>query len=219
MDNQNISQSTPNIPVSPPVVAEQPQSGGNALMSRKTIFIILGIVVLAEIIWAGWSLLQSNQSTATPSSTVTKEPSATASLTADKNDLKVGETVTVILNISSESKSDGIDLIVNFDPKLLAVDATPSALPVQVGTMFKDYPQNRIDTPGKVVVSGITDLSGGVLSNGILGTINFKALAPGQTKISLDYKLGSTADSNVIETGSGKDILNEVNNIELKITP
>lgn len=216
MDDQNTAQ---NMPPTPPPIGT-PQSGGS-FMNRKTIFIILGVVILVEVIWAGWSLLQLNQAaTVTPGPTTSSAAqTATASLLADKTTLKVGESTLVTLNISSSAKSDGVDLIVSFDPTLLLVDATSSAMPVKTGTIFTDYPQNKIDTPGKVVVSGITDLSGGVLANGVFGTITFKALRAGSAKVSLEYKAGSTSDSNVIETGSGKDILNQVSDVSLRITP
>lgn len=184
-------------------------------LNKRNLFIVLGVVIAAEIIWAGWSFFKPISSVPQvaeqQAATVQPKPT-TVTLTSDKTTLKVGESVTVAINLSSDKKTDGADLIITYDPKLLSVK------PVIVGTIYSDYPQNVVDDSlGRITVSGITGQRGGVLANGLFGSVEFSAKAPGVAKISLDFTSGATGDSNVTQSGTGKDILEKVNSLELKI--
>lgn len=167
-----------------------------------------------EVIWAGWFLVKSDQSQMPAGGVSTQvliEPTAII-LSSSKLKYKVGEQISISINISSAKRVDGVDLIISFDPKVL------SAQPTIFGTIFSDYPQNRIDqTLGKVSISGITTQTGGVIPKGEFGKVFFVAKAVGTTKIAFDFTPGKTADTNVSETGTGKDILEKVNELEIKI--
>ena len=76
-----------------------------------------------------------------------------------------------------------------------------------------------MDPTGKITVAGITQAQGGVLANGLFGTVVFQAKAAGQAKISLDYTPGSTIDSNVTESETVEDVLDKVENLEINILP
>lgn len=194
-------------------------------LNRRNIFIALGVVIVLEIIWAGWTLLGWGQSIK-PQPPVRRPPDATTqakptkvSLEADRDNLKVDEKVTISIKLSSSKKTDGTDLIILYDPKLLSVEAAASP-PVTVGTIYSDYPKNEVDNKeGRITVSGITGVSGGVLPDGLFGSFIFKALVPGTAKVSLDFKKGNTGDSNVVESGTGQDVLESVTNLELNILP
>lgn len=177
-------------------------------LTRRNIFMALGLIIAVEIIWAGLSLLKSV-------SPVNEAPEALVpaiSLQSPKTTIKVGEKVTVDINLSSISRVDGADILINYDPKLL------SAEPVAAGVIFRDFPVNRVDEAGgRITVSGITDASGGVLADGLFGSLEFTAKASGTTRISLEFTPGSTADSNLTESGTGKDILEKVENLEVSI--
>lgn len=189
----------------------------------KLIFIILGVVIGAELIWAGWSLVKSSPAPSTPP-TVSLEASSSAqiSLVASSHTVKVGEKISVNVNIYSPKKVDGVDLIINFDPNRFVLETgdNPKNAPLAPSNTFSDYPINSVDlTTGKITVSGIASQSGGILQNGLFGTIILRAKAVGKTAVSLDFSPGSTKDTNVIESGSGLDLLDKVNNLELTITP
>lgn len=185
------------------------------LLTRRNIFIVLGVIIAVELIWAGWFLVNSAQSKPTPTPSVITKPVApptAVTLTSLKTEYKKGEKITVAINISSSKKVDGVDLIITYDPKVL------SAQPATLGIIFSDYPQNTADaTLGKVSVSGITTRPGGVIPEGNFGTISFVAKTAGVTKIAFDFTPGQTVDTNVIESGTGKDILEKVNQLELNI--
>lgn len=185
------------------------------LLTRKNIFIVLGVIVGLEVIWAGWFFIQSSQNTSKPnvSTQVAIQPTS-ITLTSEGTQYRVGGEISVSVNISSSEKVDGVDLIISFDPKVL------TAKEASLGSIFSDYPQNRVDNiSGRVAISGITSQAGGVIPQGEFGKLNFTAKAAGTTKISFEFSPGQTVDTNVIESGTGKDILEKVNELELNILP
>src|SRR3989344_5273623 len=198
MDNQTAQTN--------PIEVPNPSSNMfKKLLTRKTIFIILGFVVLGELIWAVSAIFNTPSVTpATPVkvSVATKEKVVKASLTTEKAVVKVWEKLTVNLELSSQGMADGVDMIIHFDPKLVSVDLDADKLPVKPMLLFREYPQNSLDpaNPGRIIISGITDQTGGTLAEGILGTMNFTAKAVGKATFRLEFIPGSTTDSNIIES-------------------
>lgn len=195
------------------------------------IVIILVTIILAELVWAGSVLLRSNTSPRGADNLSTtnslgdlsqqtqKRAGGTITLSTSKDNLKVGESVKVEVNIDSAVPSDGTDIILNYDPNLLMVEASGSAKkPVQAGSVYHDYPINEVnEREGKLVVSGISNGASGIVAKGLFGTVEFRAKAAGNARISLDFTPGSTIDSNIIESKTSKDILTGVNNLTLTI--
>lgn len=110
---------------------------------------------------------------------------------------------------------DGVDLLLRYDPTILEATATG----IVNGDIFPEYPMGEIGPAnGTIKVSGISGVSQREFNGlGIFATINFKAKRAGKTAVSVDFKPGSTTDSNMIETGSARDILEEVVNLDLTI--
>lgn len=185
------------------------------LLTRKNIFIVLGVIIALEVIWAGWFLIQSGQKPTKDVVTTQEAVQPTSlTLTSDTSEYRVGDEISVSISISSSKKVDGADLIIKYDPKVL------TAQPATLGTIFSDYPQNTSDaTLGKVSISGITSQPGGVKPNGEFGKLNFVAKAAGTTKITFDFTPGQTGDTNVSETATSQDILEAVNELEINILP
>lgn len=193
-------------------------------LTRRNIFIALGVIVAIEVIWALWTLFGTSAAIPTLPSPVpsaeTQVSKTTISLQSDKTSYKTGEKITVSIILSSEKLSDGADLIINFDPDKLSVENAPGGDPVVFGAIYSEYPSNVLNAKeGRISVSGISTQSGGVLANGLFGAITFRAKSEGLANISLEFSPGSTADSNVTESGTGKDVLEEVENLELTILP
>lgn len=188
------------------------QNSKTSIVNRKVLLTVFGIIILAEIIWAGWTFYGTRNQPPKNIPVVVKEKPTQIELRADQNTVKVGDQVTVSINIFSTKETDGTDLIISFDPKLL------SASPASLTSMYNDYPVNKIDPVlGKITISGISTGASGIVPNGLFGTITFKALSRGQAAISLDFAPGATVDTNVIEKGTGKDILQNVKNINVTI--
>lgn len=187
-------------------------------LTRKVLFIVLGVVVLAEVIWVGSMLIKPTPTIpprAPQLAEIEPEKETVISLTTTASNLKVGENIDVAIDLSSSKKSNASDLIINFDPKKLTVQ-NPSS-PVVKGSIYGSYPINKIDIKlGKITVSGISE-GVAVMADGLFGVVSFKAKAAGLTTISVEFIPGSTTDTNVIESETGEDILEKVQNLELNI--
>lgn len=195
------------------------------LKNIKTIHVVIfvGLVILVQAIWAYQTIItlssESEQPRAITKSTQNKISNVISLVTA-KNEFKVGEKIPVTVNIESNKKTAGLDLILKYDPNLLSIITTIAKTPVVVGTIYEDYPVNKVDEKsGLIIVSGITNEATGVSPKGVFGTIVFQAKAAGNAKIFLEFTKGSTNDTNLIENQTANDILEEVRNLDLRITP
>lgn len=192
------------------------QNSLGKIFNRKVLLIVFGVVILAEIIWAGYTFWKKPQPVTQGAPEVQKPTQI--ELQTDSQQVKVGQSFTVYVNISSSKHTDGVDLIISYNPRLMLVEKLQSGVPVDLGTIYNEYPLNLIDeTMGKITVSGIATASDGVIPNGLFGSISFQALSTGQAAITLDFAPGSTVDTNVIEKGTGKDILENVKNLNVTI--
>lgn len=192
------------------------------LLTQRNIFIVFGVAVALEIIWASWTFLKpaAVSNIGEQQNTPVSQPTV-VTLSAAKTSLTAGEKVTVEINVSSNKKTDGTDLIITYDPQLLSVETVGTGKnPITAGTIYPDYPLNSLDSAlGRITISGITGSPGGVLADGLFGVIVFQAQSAGLANINLDFSPGATVDSNVIESGTGKDLLDQVNNLQINILP
>lgn len=182
----------------------------------KIIFLVLGIAILIEAIYAIKVLTAPLP--APPSSKATTTPQLTGgsmSLSANQNDLKVGDTVSVaVLFNTGGHMLDGADLIVSFDPKILEV----STGGLIKGKSFDEYPLLSADkNKGLISISGVSTIKKGFEGTGVLANIVFKAKAKGQTNLTINFEKNSTSDSNLVEAGTAKDILEKVFNLGLNV--
>lgn len=200
MDNQPTAQ-----------IFEQPKSQGFRFpWGPKLIFVILGVVLLIEIIFAIKTL---TKPLPPPPPKLQPLTGAKLVLVSPKTSYNVGDTVPVTVRLATGGRSTtGTDLILKFDPKVL--EATQGA--IRRGSIYEEYSVTQLDSKGTVTVSGISSQKGynGI---GLFGSVIFKAKAKGQTKISIDFQKDSTTDSNVVEAGTAKDILDQVFNLDLTI--
>lgn len=187
----------------------------------KIVFYILGLVVLLELI-IGLKVLSSSK-TAPTQSYQTPLPSASSPLSridvlSSKKQYRVGEEIIVSINVDTAGKkTDGTDLVLNFDPKIL--EASSGA--IKKGSIYGEYPVAEVDSKyGVIKVSGVSKIGqDGFSGKGDLAILNFKAKAAGKTSLKIDFTAGRTTDSNIVETKTATDILGLVNNLDLTITP
>lgn len=193
------------------------------LLTRRNIFIVLAVVILGELIWAGSVLLKSNTPAPSPAAVVTttipvEEPTV-ISLTSKVSQVKPGDKINVSINITSPKNTQGADIIIYFDSKVLSLEtAGKKKEPVVLTGMYNEFPINELED-GRITVSGISTSSQGVVTNGLFGTIVFVAKAAGQTKVGVEFSKGSTTDSNVTQVAGGKDALSAVSDLNLTILP
>lgn len=225
MDSQINSQGTPTLNQTPPLAFPQ--------TSKKKLFpiiIAVGILILVgEVIWAYMNFQQNQpastqsqvtENVSTASSLPDKPKNGSISLTAPKNSIKVGEKLTVTINASSSGRlTDGTDVIITYDPKLLFVETIgEDKKPIVVNNIYNEFPNNSLDaTNGIITASGIASEQNGVGINGVFGSMIFTGKAPGKATITIQFDPNLTSESNIIETKSGVDILNQVQNLEVEI--
>lgn len=187
----------------------------------KVIFAVLGIVVLFEAVYAIRSITTSPISPAFPPALPVRKINtqltpAKISLSASKTSFKVNEVVPVSVMVDTGGRTiDGVDLIVKFDPKIL--DATAGGL--IKGKILDEYPLKSVDTGKSLIyISGVSNSKNGFGGTGQFALINFKAKSAGRTSLTIGFiKNGETTDSNLVETDASKDVLDQVNNLELEV--
>ncbi len=119
-----------------------------------------------------------------------------------------------IVVTTGNNMSEGSDITLLFNPKIL--QASGSAF--RKGSMYKDYMPAIIDNnKGVIQVSGLASLNKVVGEAGVFGTINFKAIKAGNTTVKIEFRKGSTRETNVVQAKTGKDILRKTSNLSLHI--
>jgi hypothetical protein len=129
----------------------------------------------------------------------------------------VGETIPVLVNlITGNHSSNGVDIVLKYDPKLLTVDEKTG---FSAGKIFVEYPGLKINnSEGTIEVSGISSPNSGDFKGvGEFAVITFTAKSVGTAKLSLDFAKGSTIDTNIIDNQTGEDVLSSVGNLDLTI--
>lgn len=187
--------------------------------SARTIFIILGLIVLFEIL-VGLKVLSTSSSTnLNPISSPTPAaPLSRIDVLSAKKEYKVGEVISISIVIDTAGKkTDGTDLILQFDPKVL--EATAGA--IKRGIVYGEYPVAEVDFKNGIIkISGVSKIGqDGFSGKGNLADLNLIARGAGKTILKVDYTAGRTTDSNVVEAKSAKDTLGQVNNLDLTIIP
>lgn len=183
----------------------------------KIIFGLLGLVVVIELVLGARALLSPSKPR------IDRVNALIASMTDPKLVLSsnletvgVGQNIDVAVRVVTGGKStDSTDLVLKFDPNFL--EASSSS--IKLGQIYSEFPVADVDPKSSLVaISGIT-LPGrqGFSGIGTLATITFKAKQAGKTSLTIDYQKDATADSNVVESGTAKDILGEVVNLEITI--
>ncbi len=185
------------------------------ILGPKIIFAILGIVILIEVIYAVKVLSSPTSSADSPNRINVQSSQGKISLTTPKTTYKVNENIPVSVVVDTGGRLlDGVDLIAHFDPKILT--ATPGA--IIRGQIFDEYPLVSVDVKnGLFLVSGINIMENSYRGTASFAVLNLKAKAPGKTQLTVDFQKGLTSDSNLVEAGTSKDVLEIVNNLELNI--
>lgn len=182
----------------------------------RIIFAILGIIMLAEVVYAVKTLTIPVSPPPVPvAKTVAQSSAGRISLNATKTSVKVDETIPVSVMIDTGGHTiSGVDLIVRFDPKVLEV--VPGGL--IKGKILDEYPLLTSDADlGLVSVAGTSSLDRGFSGTGQFASLNFRAKAPGRTSLTVDFKVSATTDSNLVDSTTSKDILGSVSSLEVEI--
>lgn len=217
----NLSEPRPSLPNIPPPFPSDTQSRSGLI--KKIIVPLAVVIILAEAVWAYFTLWKNNhplplaeQTRSLPSQA---QKTTTLALTTTDTNLKAGDKFRASINIDSAGQTDGVDVIIKYDPKMLTVIPNSLNSPVTTNPVYNNYPLNKVDEKsGTIFLSGISTI-GAVMPRGILGTIDFQAKAAGRLTLSFDFQKGNTNDTNVTETTTAKDILDSVINLTIEVKP
>lgn len=195
---------------------ENPKKAKTFFSLPKLIFLVLGMILLIEVIYAVRTL---NAPVAAPApqpsqKAIVAQTGGKISLSTPKTNLRISEAVPVSVIVNTGGHEvDGVDLIVHYDPKVL--EATPAGL--IKGKIFNEYPLLAVDSnKGLISISGVST-KGNFKGAGVFASLNFRAKALGKASLIIDFKKGSTTASNLVEMSSSKNILEEVNFLELNV--
>lgn len=186
----------------------------------KIVIALLVIGVAVELIFGGKALFSPSGlgSLNILAPRVNGLTDASLSLVPDQISYKSGDEVEIEVKLFTGGyTTDSTDLVLKYDPQLLAPAEDGFALE---GDLYSEYPAMQVDKEkGLIGISGIT-LPGSNSFNGAgtFATMYFTALNDGQTKVSIDFESGATNESNVVLTGSSKDILGVVSGADILIS-
>lgn len=187
------------------------------LFSRpKIVFIILGIIILVEAVYAIRVLTVPTPPPPSSSKAAVESLSeAKISLTTPKLSYGVGEVIPVAVTVNTGGRSiDGVDLIVRFDPK--AVEVVPGSL--IAGKIFSEYPLLSSDAKtGLISISGVSSINSSFTGQGEFALLSLRAKLSGRTSLVIDFQKDMTTASNLVEASTSKNILDTVGNLELTI--
>ena len=168
--------------------------------------LVLSLAVGVLTVTKGGSIPSSSQNVMTKAAEVT----ATLTLSPSSGEYEVspGSSFPVGVIVDSAGKSvDGIDTIINWDPKMARVEDGR----VVASNLFEQYMVNSVDNvKGQIKLGALTFTAKPV--NGVVGTFRVTPLTEGSANFSFQFTPGATTDSNVAEHGTAKDILGRVEN-------
>jgi hypothetical protein len=180
---------------------------------------LLIMVILAELIW-GFRLLNSPTSFSPTSQASQIVESVQPQLVAftPKKQYELGENVPITIKVvTAGNPADGVDVILRYNPEKLEASNQNSFF--TLGKIFPEYPVTEVDTKrGIIQISATSPLnSPGFAGVGNLVTLNFKAKALGDTKVTFDFEKNSTAETNLVFANTNRDMLETIHDATFTI--
>jgi hypothetical protein len=192
------------------------------LFTNKKLLFVVGLVLALELAWAGYTLTRpvppANFKASAPAEAEVLTPTSASLSLAGLTSVTVGQLFDVDVVITVPIETDATDVIITYDPTKLEVVTTGDQA-AKIGTLYSNYPVNSADsTEGRIVLAGATDPGAKAFTGqGVFATLTFKAKARGETTLAFEYSKGSTIDSNIVDSKLGRDILDKVTNLTVKI--
>ncbi len=134
-----------------------------------------------------------------------------ASLKLMPNQAVVGseetDVTTTITLEANNRKIAGVDIVIIYDPIVVAIDDITSANTMETVALKKIDSEN-----GRIYLSLVAQAGGYIAGSHALADIAWHPLADGDTSLVFDYTPGLTEDTNVAEFETGNDVLTSVVN-------
>ena len=141
---------------------------------------------------------------------------ATLSVSPQNGQYNIGEIFNINIILDTQGANTyGVGIrYLNYDPSLLEVqDVNPSpGIQILPGSLYSRTQVNSVNsTQGKIEFVQLTSDGEVYNGQGVLATVTFKVISPGEASVYFDFSPSSTVDSNVAD-GEGNDILTNVIN-------
>lgn len=199
-------------------------------MTAKKV-IIVGLIVLMLESLGGYIYLTYRQDKAdgvkvSQSIESVPQPSASPelkkaflSMQSEKTEFKNSELFKVNLLLNSfSSPVSAVDIVVKYDPAFVALQSSPSAKPFSPSLLFQKTVFNELSSKqGLATMSAVADTGKDFIGSSILTSLNFKAIKPGSTEITIVFTPGETRDTNVVS--KTEDILETATGLSVTILP
>lgn len=182
----------------------------------KVVYGTISVIILFQLIWGIRTIIDSRY-TANAAPQIQNASFGSVTLDSQMKQANVGAIVPVNIRISTGGHgTDSTDLIIKFNPNVLEASASSFFL---TGNTYRDYILSQVDNKiGEIHLIGATPPNTeGFVGVGSFGTINFIAKALGDSPITVAINKGSTADSNMVDTLSGNNILEQANNTNIQV--
>ncbi len=182
------------------------------------IFLLILVIIIAGEAWWGFQTIYGQKAVLnSDTEQITNLSEAQIVALPSKSTYQIGEMVPLTIKVVTGGKStDSTDIVLKYDSPFLETSGSGF---VEIGRIYPDYPVANFDN-----TKGIAQVSGASLSSesgfsgiGTFAVINFKAKAAGKTVIQVEHQPGSTSDSNIVLSGTAKDILSQVTNANIFI--
>ncbi len=139
-------------------------------------------------------------------STVMAQGSASFSWSQNSLSIPANSEASVTLSLNTAgTKTSGADVMLSYDPTKVEVVNVAFSNPNLYALNFN---KTSVQTSVINLTSTYTDVSGNYSGSASYATITFKGLALGTTTLNWDCQAGETKDSNILQQGTGTDILN-----------
>lgn len=144
---------------------------------------------------------------------------ASLALSPASGTIRVGESVTADVVLTSATALSAVDVVVGFDPELMSVtDANSDAAGTQIETtrVFEQYPLNEV-VDGQIML-GAGSLQAVPAGTHVIARVSFTATRAGTANVTFDFENGSTTDSDVFTDIGTEDALARVTGATFTIT-
>ena len=134
--------------------------------------------------------------------------SGSMTLSPSTGSYRVNQTITVAVQADSGGLLlDSADSVIEYNPAILKVTS------LVTGTLFPSVLVHANDpVKGEINITGISNSGSPLAISGTLATIQFLVIGSGVTNVTLDFNQNSDAHSEMVQNGTGVQVLGTVNN-------
>ncbi len=183
----------------------------------KLIYGLIILVIVIQLVWAVRTIINGRYTASAAPQIKNASFGSVVLSNPNTKQVLVNSTVTTNIRINTGGHgTDSTDLIIKFNPAVL--EASPSSF-FTSGNAYREYILTEVDNKtGTIRLIGATPPNTeGFVGIGNFGTLNFRAKAVGNSPLTVTLNKNSTAESNMVDTLSGNNILEQTFNTDVQV--